>query len=281
LRTWNIRKGIAARSKFTLAEIDKALQKFAVALWLGKEAGFSRDVVRWTFRDSCSESDIADLIDAICATGIVVAVGLDRYQFAHRTFLDYYSAKAAASSAEYTNKALADPAGKEMVLFLAGLLDDATPVVEELIQQSEVFLIETNAPIQSLGTLANPRWSENTTAPSLPTIATCCGFPAVSETNNKCSWLTFAGEGTTQVTIPQIAPKKIKRKLANASALLGFDNQLRVAASLFFFTLKLVSSTLKYYEVIPFHILLQAFSWSSSHQRGGAPGHQQALATPT
>jgi hypothetical protein len=140
LRGWNQQKGISARSEFTLAEIDKALQNLAMTMRIHDTADLHRVHFRAVFEKTYSEKKADKLLDTLCGTGIVVSIGQDIYQFSHHTFLEFYTARAAASSEECFQIILAHPPSKETVLFLAGLLDDATRVIEAVIRQGDLLM---------------------------------------------------------------------------------------------------------------------------------------------
>jgi len=145
LSDWDRARPIRRPAEFTLSEKHSFLESIALELFRTGESDIERGRLEILIRESAKlvdrlSLDIRRIVEEFLTSGLLVERSRGRIAFVHRTFLDFYCARALAGSPDRVLAAVGRRQHHEMIVMACGLISDVGPIIEGAVEQGEVLL---------------------------------------------------------------------------------------------------------------------------------------------
>ena len=144
LSSWDQAKGIGPRSQRTLEERHWLLERLALKLYKGSRLHFDhldlKAISKDLNADYVGEESFENTVRWMESSGLLHRVSDSNYSFIHKSFLEYYTARAIRRDPTDVIRLLDREDSREIVVFSCGLIDDVAPLVEAAIDRGLVVL---------------------------------------------------------------------------------------------------------------------------------------------
>lgn len=145
LSTWEVRKGIGARTSLTLDIKHQLLEQIALYLFEREQIVFTKEEVNKIATgllneiQTIDENDLA-IVNDLLSTSLLVRVDNNSFRFAHLSFVEYYTARAIRRDPQKVTNLVSKHGAHDIVMFACGLVDDIAPIVEAAIERKYMIL---------------------------------------------------------------------------------------------------------------------------------------------